>query len=280
MSNFAGVGNTLAGSKTTPGSIAYNQANWNTQPLTGEWNDNMQNAATTAAGAMDPGGYLSQATGQVQNAATYDPAKFQQFLNPYTGAAADATTNAVNRNLTENIIPGLNSTFVGSGQFGSDRNEDFMSRAVRDTQGQLAEKLGTLNYGAAKDAQTATADWANRGITAGMDTAQLGQQNLTNLNTTGKGYLDWQTQDRQANYNDYLKQLQYPIEGMGALSTMAGSLKGAVQPNQSMTPGEMTGLQKAAIIAQMMGSATATPTGGTSALDNIKATWDWLQTKL
>ena len=286
MSGTAAQAGTLTGSG--PGSIASNLANWNVDPstgqpaqLTGDWNQNLQGASTAAAGAMQPGGYLQQATGQVQNAAAYDPSKFNQFLNPYTQDAAAATTNLSNKNLFENVLPGVNSTFTGAGQFGSARNADFENRAIRDQQQTLTNSLGTLNYGAAKDAANQYSDWANKGITAGMDTAQLGQQDITNQAATGKSYLDWQTQGMQANYNDYLKQLQYPLDAMGALTQTAGALKGSVQPNQTLTPGELSKYQKAMMLAGIGNSATTNTNGpGTSPLDSVKAAWDWVTTNV
>jgi hypothetical protein len=41
--------------------------------------------------------------------------------------------------LTENILPGVNSTFTGAGQFGSTRNAEFGNRAIRDTQQAIAD---------------------------------------------------------------------------------------------------------------------------------------------
>ena len=282
MQGVAGQGNTLTGSG--PGSIANTMANWNIDPstgqpaqLTGDWNQNLANAGTAAQGAAQPGGYLAQAGNANAAASTYNPAQFQQFLNPYTQDAANATTNLSNKNLFENVLPGVNSTFVGNGQFGSARNADFENRAIRDQQQTLTNSLGQLNYGAAKDAQTQNLQEQQIGQTGAMNAANLGNQNITNLNTTGQNFLNWQNQGMQANYQDYLKQLQYPIDAMGALTQMTGALKGSVQPSQTLTPGAMTQQQKLAALGSMIGSLGSTNTGsGTSTLDAIKALWDQL----
>lgn len=271
LQNVASTGNTFTADKNTPGSIAYNTNNWYSAPLTGDWNTSLQQGTAGAQAGGAPGGYLTQAGNAITGAATYDPTKLNQFLNPYTKDAAAATTNLSNKNLFENVLPGVNSTFTGAGQFGSSRNADFENRAIRDQQQTLTNSLGTLNYGAVNNAQAAMSDWANKGITAGMDTAQLGTQNLANLNTAGKGYLDWQNAGLGANYQDYLKQLDYPTQAMGALTQLTGALKGSTTPSQTLTPGEMSGPQKAAILASMVGQL-----GNGSTLDDIKALWDSL----
>ena len=339
MQNVAGTGNTLAAGPGTPGSIAYNTSNWYSQPLTGQWNPNLQAASTAASGAAGPGGYLTQAGNQLTGAVggidastaalggvsnnlggisgnigqisstipgmtTYQPGVLTQFMNPYTNDAANATINLSNKNLFENVLPGVNSTFTGSGQFGSTRNADFENRAIRDNQQTLNNTIGGLNYGAVTNAQNAMKDWANLGL-SGVSTqlgaegqragiagqqmtaaeqeaanaqakaslavqgANLGNTNIQNLSNTGASYLDWQNKGLGANYQDYLQQLQYPLTATGALSQVGGMLKGSVQPSQSISPGAMTPQQKAAMLVQLAGTM-----GSSGTLSDLQALWD------
>jgi hypothetical protein len=57
-----------------------------------------------------------------------------EYLNPYMDAAVGNHAQLMSRNLTENILPNVNQTFTGAGQFGSTRHGDFTGRAIRDTQ--------------------------------------------------------------------------------------------------------------------------------------------------
>jgi hypothetical protein len=57
-----------------------------------------------------------------------------EWMNPYTGRINDEIARLGNQNLMEGVIPGINTTFVGDGQFGSTRNGEFMNRALRDNQ--------------------------------------------------------------------------------------------------------------------------------------------------
>ncbi|MCA3698926.1 MAG: hypothetical protein IOB84_03925, partial [Brevundimonas sp.] len=54
------------------------------------------------------------------------------YMSPYTSRVVDEIARRGGRNLTENLLPGVNATFTGAGQFASDRHHEFTNRAVRD----------------------------------------------------------------------------------------------------------------------------------------------------
>lgn len=124
----------------------------------------------SASSALTPwSGVLGSAQDVANRAASgfgagsvFDPSQLQKFMSPYVNDAANSLITQSNRNLTENILPGVNSTFTGAGQFGSSRNADFTNRAIRDQQQGLNTALGQLNYGATKDAMGNYSDWANK----------------------------------------------------------------------------------------------------------------------
>lgn len=100
-------------------------------------------AHTSAAAAASP--LLQQGTGSwLDNSAAY--------MSPYTQQVTDRIAQLGARNLSENLLPQVNKTFIGSGQFGGSRNADFTNRALRDTQesvlGQQAQALES-GYGTA-----------------------------------------------------------------------------------------------------------------------------------
>lgn len=120
---------------------------------------------------------IQQAATGLSSASTYDPTQLQSFLNPYTQAAANATVSDLTRNLQEKILPDVNTTFTGAGQFGSSRNKEFESRAIRDTQEAAAKALAQANYGAYTSAQQAYSDWANKQLQSATGLGNLaGQQ--------------------------------------------------------------------------------------------------------
>lgn len=96
--------------------------------------------ALSAAGAAQP--YLAAGTKNIADdvdsrltaAAGKYPSSAAEYLNPYMDAAVGNQAKLMSRNLTENILPNVNATFTGAGQFGSTRHGDFTGRAIRDTQ--------------------------------------------------------------------------------------------------------------------------------------------------
>lgn len=153
--------------------VQNNQGNW--QPAL--------DAATTAAsgisananarlaqGAQYGAGALDAVTGAAGNAngiagmaganangAVAGPAQswtnnWQQYMSPYTDSVVNEIGRLGNQNLQENILPSVQNSFLGAGQFGSTRNADILGRAVRDAQtnitGQQSQALQS-GYGTA-----------------------------------------------------------------------------------------------------------------------------------
>lgn len=262
-----------------PGQVQNTYDNWFSQDLSASFNPNL-NTAFQTAGQANPWtpnvqgaltGLQQSYQPLAQQATQYDPTQLQQYLNPYTQDAANATVNAANRNLNENVLPAVNSSFAGQGQFGSTRNADFTNRAVRDNQQTLTDALGKLNYGAYQNANQTYSDWANKAAQgaagqlnfantqaslAGAGSA-LDQQSLNNLMTTGQ----YQQTQEQANidrtYQDWLNQQKYPTTMMGALGQMAGQMSPAVKPNVYTASAPVDALTKALGAAQIMSSGLA-----------------------
>jgi len=64
------------------------------------------------------------------NAATWvDQGTASKYMSPYTSAVVDNIARLGKNNWQDTIMPGVNSSMIGSGQFGSTRNADILSRA-------------------------------------------------------------------------------------------------------------------------------------------------------
>ena len=131
-----------------------------------------------APGLMQKGNEWLSASG------TYDPNQVNSYLNPYTEGALSTANRLTSQNLTENILPGVNSTFTGAGQFGSTRNAEFGNRAIRDTQQAIADANTKGMVGAYGQASTDYMDmlkqqgtFGQNAITQGMNLAGTEQQN-------------------------------------------------------------------------------------------------------
>lgn len=228
------------------------------------WQPNYQGAQTAAgniASAAQP--WLDQgqqSVGALQQAASQMwPQNYQSYMNPYQSQVVDEIARLGNRNFQENMLPQIDSTFVGAGQFGSSRNAEILGRAMRDTQrditgqqsqalqqgwntsanifnqdmsrnmqglqqaGNLASNLGTLASGA-QDTQA--------GRLAGLST-QGQQQYATDaaqLGAIGDQQQAMQQRFMDQRYNDYVEQRD---AGMNNLAWANSLARGAQLPTSS-----------------------------------------------
>ena len=84
------------------------------------------------------------------------------YMSPYINQVVDNIQRLGLRNLNENLIPGVQDQFIGSGQFGSTRNADILGRTVRDASTDInGQVANALNQGYA-NAQTMFTQDANR----------------------------------------------------------------------------------------------------------------------
>lgn len=134
--------------------------------------------ATDIYGAGSP--YVQQASGYNplnagmlylnQSSQTW-PGAVSQYMSPYMSNVTDEIARLGERNLTENLLPNVNDTFTGAGQFGSRRHADFTNRTVRDANESILGAQSTaLQQGYGQAASIFGQDQsrlANLGATAG-----------------------------------------------------------------------------------------------------------------
>ena len=111
-------------------------------------------------------------------------------MNPYNEAVTNRIGELAGRNLRENILPGVNRTFIGGGTFGGSRSAEFTARAIRDAQeAALSEQSRALQAGYGQAADIYGAD-AARQIQAAQQAGQLSESDLQRQLATGKTYAD------------------------------------------------------------------------------------------
>jgi len=87
------------------------------------------------------------------------PGAIASYMSPYTSGVVDEIGRLGSRNLVENVIPNINNTFIGSGQFGSDRNAKTIGNAIRDASRDIAGQQSAAlqqGYGQAASFSPAT----------------------------------------------------------------------------------------------------------------------------
>lgn len=177
-----------------------------------------------------------------------DANSFASFMNPYTSQVTDTIEKLGNRNLTENVLPSVNNTFVGSGQFGSSRNADFTNRALRDNQEAISQAQGAaLNTGfqnQVANSQAALQQQLQSGqLQQGLGTATQGAglSDASALATIGQQQQNQTQQNYNLGYQDFLSQSQWPYQQESYLSGILGGTPTSTSTTQTnTTPGPST----------------------------------------
>ena len=119
-------------------------------------------------------GAASQLLGQA--GATTAPDVVADYMNPYTSSVVNEMGRLSNRNVMENVLPNLGAGAVGSGQFGSRRQQQLTGQTLRDIQADLAGKQGQLLQQGYNTATTAAQTDLSRALQAGQGFTNLGQE--------------------------------------------------------------------------------------------------------
>ena len=115
--------------------------------------------------------------------ANFDPSRIDDYENAYTGGMIDEIYRIGAERLGEDLLPRVNTTFTGAGQFGSSRHEDFTNRAIRDTQREALGQVRGILYDSRSDAMDQYAAERGRDLEAGRGFAQLpGQASMADTN--------------------------------------------------------------------------------------------------
>lgn len=187
---------------------------------------NAQQSVRGAQGIADP--YFSQANALNQKVGQgFNEADFNQYLSPYTTGVVDSIARLGQRNMTENILPQLNSTFTGSGMFGSSRHGDFTARTARDTnesilnqQAQALQNSYNSAMGAYQAGQGQQLQAAGQMQGMGTDALQNALAQAQALSNVGQQNQGQTQQNLDLAYQDFMQQQQYPWEQLYRLSDL------------------------------------------------------------
>jgi hypothetical protein len=214
--------------------------------------------------------YLSSATQQLGRGtgSFTDPGVSQQYMNPYIQNVISGIGSTAARNLSENILPQLNRTFVGGGTFGGSRSAEFMRRAVRDTQSQALGKQMEAMADAYKSGADLYGTEASRALEGARQYAQLGDtaedrrlRELSGLESIGQKRQELAQTSADLAYRDFERQRDYPLTQLQQLAGIGGTPSaqgtGTTISQQPGTSGLGSALGLAATIAGGLGSTGA-----------------------
>jgi hypothetical protein len=231
-------------------------------------------------------GSLGQASQMLTGAGgTAAPEIVDNYMNPYTQNVVDEMGRLTNRNVQENVLPALGGAAVGSGQFGSRRQQQITGNTLRDIQSDLlGRQYQALSGGYDTATKTAQAD-LQRQLQAGQGLTQLGQEQFQ----TGTGGLNALYNLGAKEQDLGQKALDYPMVAAQNYSKLlsganipTGSIQQTVAPGTqgqfgiaplaqigslgsilaSLYNGDPSSIQKAAETAALAGKAPAKADGG------------------
>ena len=165
-----------------------------------------------------------------------DPGVAGRYMNPYIQSVISGIGSTAARNLSENILPQINRTFVGGGTFGGSRSAEFTQRAIRDTQAQALSKQMEAMADAYKSGADLYGTEASRALTGAQQYSQLGEtaqeqrlRELTGLESIGAKRQELGQKSADLAYEDFQRQRDFPLTqvqqfaGIGGTPSPSGS---------------------------------------------------------
>jgi hypothetical protein len=167
-------------------------------------------------GAADPS--LALGTQYATTAgAGFNQGEFDKYMNPYTEGVVDQIATLGARNLSEKLLPQVNDTFIGAGQFGGTRNAEFTNRAVRDSQEAILAQQGQALMDSQNKSMTAYQTGQGQTLAAGQQLGQLGQleqqtglKDAAALQAIGQEQQALGQKSADTAYSDFVEQRNYP----------------------------------------------------------------------
>jgi len=213
--------------------------------------------------------------------------------NPYLDKQASAITANLTRNLNENVMPGLRSEALLSGQYGGSRqgiaeglaasrlNQDLAPAltglyggAYESAQNRMAGTANALNQQAVQNAQTnAGLNMQGQQFNANLglqNNSQMLQKNAQNLNNRMQGLniLGTQQNMQDSNYAQMMNALQSPQgfewQNLGQYNSMINPTIGQTS-SQDMNKNRLAGAAGGALTGGMLGGAAGGALAGAEA---------------
>lgn len=238
--NVLEKGNALinAGTPAYTGQLTAGPSNLQEQAWSGLAGLTLPSDMTTAGTTL---GDLSQKAAGVK----FDPSQIQQYMNPYLSGVLNPQLEELRRQSQINLQPSL-AKLTQAGGFGGGRQAIMESEAARNL---LTEQNKTVGQGYAnaydsamkaaqyasdlglKGLQTATQAAQAQG-NVGAQEAQYGLQNLQALSTAGKTQQEQEQAALNAQYNEWLRQLNYMPSVLKAQQGLIQGMPGGTTTSQ------------------------------------------------
>lgn len=219
------------------------------------------NLTRQGIGAYQP--QINAASGMLQSAGGgFNQGEFSQYMNPYVSNVVDRIGVLGGRNLSENLLPAVNKSFVQAGQFGSSRNQEFTARALRDqNESTLAEQnkaLANAQESAMQNYQQGQQNKINAagglGTLASSGQA-MGLKDAAALQAIGQEQQGQTQKSLDTAYADFLEQRGYPRQQAEWMSAQIRGMNPPTSSTSTSTGPASSGQLAPNGLAQLAGAA-------------------------
>jgi hypothetical protein len=202
-----------------------------------------------------------------------DPGVAGRYMNPYIQNVISGIGSTAARNLSENILPQINRTFVGGGTFGGSRSAEFTQRAIRDTQNAALSKQMEAMADAYKSGADLYGSEADRALQGAERYSALGEseqqqrfRELAGLEAIGEKRQALGQRSADLRYKDFEEQRDYDLnqvkELAGIGSTVSPSGAGTTIRNEPGRSGFASAVGTGATVLGAIGASGGFGSGG------------------
>lgn len=155
----------------------------------------------------------------------FDPNEVNRYMSPYTEGVVNEIGRLGNKNLFENVIPGVNTTFSGAGQFGSTRNGSFLNTAIQNNNYNILGKQSEALNSAYNSALKTYTDWHQNSMKNAGDMTNLQLVGANALNTIGEQNRQQDQASMDLAYQDFSDQRDWEKNQINWLSDLSTGQK-------------------------------------------------------
>lgn len=188
--------------------------------------------------------YLDRANNYIEQGSAQFPDNVDRYMNPYQERVVNDIATLGNRNFMENILPKIESQFIGAGMHGGAQHQQLTERAARDLQESISRQQNQALHQGYQTAGTLFGTDKARQMEAAKLTGDLSEANrlgthsaIQNLMSTGNYQQQQEQRQLDLEKQRFLRQRDYPDELLARdQAAVTGLPYGNVQTQHYQTP--------------------------------------------
>lgn len=194
-------------------------------------------------GSYEPS--LQQAETYTAQGAQGFPLQYNAYMNPYLDSVVNRMGEDAGRTYREQIMPQLESAFVGAGQHGSMRHQEMAQRSARDLQSELLARQQAARASGFQQAGQLFGNDRDRALRAAEQSANTGRlrqagrlADISALESQGAQQQALGQAGRDIGYSNFMNQQNFPQQQLGV---HAATVHGLPNPMTKMAQRQTEG---------------------------------------